>query len=427
MCIKEDGSLWGAGLNENGQLGIGNPKFKKNEATKDFVQIIPSGVKAVAAGAHHTLIIKENGSLWAIGANWSGQLGDGTLEDKYKPIRIIESGVQSVSTSCSYSLIHMEDGSLWGMGDNNMGQLGVESPLRILKPRMILSSGVKDMSAGCDKTLFIREDGTLWHIGGEERFYAVADPFSPHPSSPIRTVNYRPLQYYIPKVTKADTFTDHFTAILENGSLFTEGFQHNSIPDLTEFRNWRLHRALQSGIVSVSTIWANHSLVLKSDGRLWNLVHGPGSELEIKPALGVINYGMKFSSGNGRDYIWSLEEHIPMIVQSSQERAKLPTNTVALQDVFGPPPPFEPSDRVLQPSPSERKQAAEDSQSIQYTLVPGKNDEDNAVFRIEKKTLVLNQDANQQKKNLLKFRVLARHSSGFRIEKAFALRVRPRM
>ena len=36
----------------------------------------------VAAGWEHSLVLKRDGTVWAMGSNHKGQLGDGSTEDK---------------------------------------------------------------------------------------------------------------------------------------------------------------------------------------------------------------------------------------------------------------------------------------------------------------------------------------------------------
>lgn len=50
------------------------------------------GVAAVAGGWWHSLAIKNDGTLWAWGYNYYGQLGDGTGQNKSKPVQITLGG-----------------------------------------------------------------------------------------------------------------------------------------------------------------------------------------------------------------------------------------------------------------------------------------------------------------------------------------------
>ena len=49
-------------------------------------------IKQVAAGGYqHTMILKTDGTLWACGYNYRGQLGDGTNVNRYNPVQLSES------------------------------------------------------------------------------------------------------------------------------------------------------------------------------------------------------------------------------------------------------------------------------------------------------------------------------------------------
>jgi hypothetical protein len=65
---------WGDG--SDGQLGNGTIYYYTNTPQK----IVASGVTAISAGFDHSLFLKSDGSLWAIGYDGSGQLGDGFVE-----------------------------------------------------------------------------------------------------------------------------------------------------------------------------------------------------------------------------------------------------------------------------------------------------------------------------------------------------------
>lgn len=82
--ILDDGSVYGAGANNYGQLG--------NGATSDFeltpVKMnLPAGVKAqsVQSGYGTTVILSTTGKLFTVGNNAYGQLGDGTTNNSSTP------------------------------------------------------------------------------------------------------------------------------------------------------------------------------------------------------------------------------------------------------------------------------------------------------------------------------------------------------
>ena len=84
-ALADDGVAWCWGSNSHGQLGIGGGH--ESEARPVAVK---TGVRyrSISAGRQHTCAIDPGGSGWCWGANDSGQLGDGTFQDRDVPGRV---------------------------------------------------------------------------------------------------------------------------------------------------------------------------------------------------------------------------------------------------------------------------------------------------------------------------------------------------
>ena len=54
--------------------------------------VVHAGVQAIAAGDFHSMVLKQDGSLWAAGDNGYGQLGDGTTTDRHGFVEVVPSG-----------------------------------------------------------------------------------------------------------------------------------------------------------------------------------------------------------------------------------------------------------------------------------------------------------------------------------------------
>ena len=58
----------------------------------------------VASGYNHTLFTKTDGSLWVMGRNDYGQLGDGTTTDRNASVKIVDANIIAVAAGQSHSL-----------------------------------------------------------------------------------------------------------------------------------------------------------------------------------------------------------------------------------------------------------------------------------------------------------------------------------
>ena len=76
-------------------------------------------------GQEHNLALRNDGSVWAWGANVYGQLGDGTSLTRNIPVRV--SGIANavaIAAGGEHSIALRSDGTVAGWGRNDLGQLG---------------------------------------------------------------------------------------------------------------------------------------------------------------------------------------------------------------------------------------------------------------------------------------------------------------
>jgi ribosomal protein L27 len=173
VFLKQDGSLWAMGQNKWGQLGNGQSTEDPNSTPVAVEGAGAGGVKAVSAGWEHTVFLKEDGSLWGMGANQYGQLGDGTIIDRFTPVAATgagSSGVLTLAAGQAHTVFLKQDGSLWAMGLNEYGQLGAGQSITDYASDPVAvrgagSNAVKAVAAGWEHTVFLKEDGSLWTMG----------------------------------------------------------------------------------------------------------------------------------------------------------------------------------------------------------------------------------------------------------------------
>ena len=135
----------------------------------------PPGVTrwvAVAAGHVHTLVIGNDGNIYAWGDNEYGQLGDGSLVNSDSLVKVdLPGGVTAKQVACGYwhSLALCSDGNVYAWGENNNGQLGNGTTTNSDLPvKVDLPAGSNPVSvyAGWYYSFALGADGTLYAWGG---------------------------------------------------------------------------------------------------------------------------------------------------------------------------------------------------------------------------------------------------------------------
>ncbi|MFT3795403.1 T9SS type A sorting domain-containing protein [Flavobacterium sp.] len=123
LMIKTDGSLWSMGNNVNGNVGNGGPPTEQVPAA---IQIAPGpGWVEISSGSYHSAAIKSDGSMWTWGINSYGQIGDGTTTNRNIPTPVISSNSWGkVATGSGFTLGLPLQPTLHAWGWNGYGNLG---------------------------------------------------------------------------------------------------------------------------------------------------------------------------------------------------------------------------------------------------------------------------------------------------------------
>lgn len=263
-AIKTDGSLWTWGYNGDGQLGnngdgqLGNLILAPSRVGTDNNWI------CVSAGSSFTLAIKTDGSLWAWGNNYYGQLGDSTTIDKSLPIRIgTENNWASVSAGNNFTVAIKTDGTLWAWGNNQYGQLGDSTNVNKNCPiRIGTANNWVSAISSSNSTLALRSDSTLWICGG----YNNSTVFTQVGSfSNIKNYSSGALHY-------------HF--IRQNGELWTKGNNfYGQLGDSSITNSNTIARVGSENNWAKVASGGYHNVGIKSDGTLWTWGNGENGEL----------------------------------------------------------------------------------------------------------------------------------------------------
>ncbi len=137
LATKTVGTLWSWGYNGYGQLGRGADFTSYNVPTQAGTD---TNWLSVSAYSSHTALLKTDGTLWTMGVNDTGQLGNGTTgEFEFAPIKIgADTDWGAVTVGAQHTIALKLDGSLWAWGGNGTGQLGDGTTTNTNAPESIL-------------------------------------------------------------------------------------------------------------------------------------------------------------------------------------------------------------------------------------------------------------------------------------------------
>lgn len=160
-CAVTAGAVKCWGANNSGQLGDGTNVKRSMPAG---ISAIPVAVTSIVAGSEHTCVLTADGSVWCWGANFSGQLGDGTNVNRSVPVRVsrLLGAASEIAAGSEHTCALARTGRLACWGANFSGQLGDGTTIKRNTPSLIvsgLSQPASRIAAGSEHTCAAIPDG----------------------------------------------------------------------------------------------------------------------------------------------------------------------------------------------------------------------------------------------------------------------------
>jgi alpha-tubulin suppressor-like RCC1 family protein len=149
-ALRADGTVWSWGAGEHGQLGDGAAPLAAQTTPVQVKGL--AGVLAIAGAREAGFALLSGGTVAAWGYNTTGELGDGTDEERKEPIIVPGiAGARAIGAASQDGYAVLADGSLWGWGQNEHGELGDGTQERQKPPEHLPApAGVIALGTGSD-------------------------------------------------------------------------------------------------------------------------------------------------------------------------------------------------------------------------------------------------------------------------------------
>ena len=194
LAMTRAGRVYAWGSRSHGQLGDGVRETGRPAPNPVLIAGL-TNVTAIAAGGHHSLALCRDGTVYAWGSNWNGQLGNGKLKEHSAVPQPVNgpgkegalTGVVGIAAGGLHSVAVTRDGQVYAWGYNGTGQVpggtrggfwGPKGQRNVPSPVAALAGGSGDkiadaiaVAAGYESTYVLTGKGRVlsagWSMYGE--------------------------------------------------------------------------------------------------------------------------------------------------------------------------------------------------------------------------------------------------------------------
>jgi len=342
ILLMTDGTVYGTGYNGYGQLGTNISSIiltpmvdPSNGLVGTYYGKTP---KYIACGEEHTIVLMIDGSIYGTGSNNVGQLGLNNENNQSTLTRMVDPSNGTVGTyygktpkyilSCYDStIVLMTDGTLYGTGNNEYGQLGLNTSgagnkRSTLTPMVDMSNGAvgtyygktpKYIACGDAHTIVLMTDGTLYATGfnfygqlGTNRSSVILTPMVDPSYGAVGT-------YYGKTPSFIACGEQHTIVLMTDGSIYGTGSNYGSLGLGNTTNQPILTPMVDPSGGSAGTYYGktplsiacgnNHTLVLMTDGTVYGTGMNDYGELGLNNTTSPITTLTPMVDGTGVTYL----------------------------------------------------------------------------------------------------------------------------
>lgn len=151
LMLAEDGSIFAMGNNDAGQLGLGDFVDRKVPTEITHPNLSGKTITNIAVGAKHSMLIASDGSVFIWGRGGNGEMGYGNTDTLSVPIlashisalgKTFIDGAIGFNSGIPHFLLLAADNSVYSFGEGSDGQLGLGVKADNYVPSEITSSNI---------------------------------------------------------------------------------------------------------------------------------------------------------------------------------------------------------------------------------------------------------------------------------------------
>ncbi|HEK8924581.1 TPA: chromosome condensation regulator [Clostridioides difficile] len=284
FALDKNNNAYACGKNTEYMLGLG----KDTKTVKTFTKLPISNVKMIAIGTNHTLLLTNDGFVYAAGRNDKNQFGIGELPDTiyYKFTKLPLQNVKYIACGEGSSYYIDNDNLAYSCGNNNYGQLGlgtnadIKDTLNRNTFTKINIDNVKSICISLYSAYIIKNDNTCYSCGSNGTGQL---GLGDNNNRDIFT------KINIDNVKKISVGSNHTALLKDNNELYFTGYNSNGeYGDNTIISKNIFTLSNEKNILDVNCS-SNHTFILKNDGILYSTGYNKYGESLIDNKYDIIN------------------------------------------------------------------------------------------------------------------------------------------